>query len=78
MQHTQRSVTRYITRWGSVYRIGGADADGEILPPEQADDLIARFNFEQSLFSGSALLTLEIGSEPTMPNLSVLTHAVSR
>ncbi len=32
-----------------MYIIGGTEADGELLPAEQADELIARFEHEQDL-----------------------------
>lgn len=52
MERQRLSVAKRAGAWGLVYIIGGTEADGEILPAEQADDLIARFDYEQALFSG--------------------------
>lgn len=78
MEHERLSVTKRVTAWGLVYRIGGTAADGEILPAEQAEDLIARFNFEQSLLGSGQDDTLEIGCALVMPNLMGLPQAVAR
>jgi hypothetical protein len=50
MERQRLSVAKREGSWGLVYIIGGTEADGEILPAEQADDLIARFDHEQALF----------------------------
>jgi hypothetical protein len=50
MERQRQSVAKRAGAWGLVYIIGGTEADGEILPAEQADDLIARFDHEQALF----------------------------
>lgn len=78
MEHEQLLVTKRVTAWGSVYRIGGTAADGEILPAEQAEDLLARFNFEQSLLGSGPDYTLEIRGALMMPNLLGLAQAVAR
>jgi hypothetical protein len=54
MERQRLSVTKRVGIWGSVYIIGGTEVDGETLPAEQADDIIARFEHEQALF-GRAL-----------------------
>ena len=54
MECQRLSVTKRVGIWGSVYIIGGTEVDGETLPTEQADDIIARFEHEQALF-GRAL-----------------------
>ena len=61
MEHQRRSVTKRVGTWGSVYIIGGSEADGELLPAEQADDLIARFEHEQMLFGRALNCSLELG-----------------
>jgi hypothetical protein len=53
MERKTLAVTKRVGTWGSVYIIGGTEADGEILPSEQADDLIARFEHEQALLAES-------------------------
>jgi len=78
MEHERRSVTKRVTNWGLVYRIGGSAADGEMLPAEQAEELMARFNFEQSLLSSAQDYTLEIGGQLMMPNLIGLAQAAAR
>jgi hypothetical protein len=45
-----------------VYIIGGTEEDGELLSAEQADDLITRFEHEQSLFGNAKSEAI------TMPN----------
>lgn len=50
MERRRLSVAKRAGAWGLVYIIGGTEADGEMLPVEQADDLIARFEYEQALF----------------------------
>ena len=50
MERQRLAVTKRVGLWGAVYIIGGTEADGETLPAEQADDLIARFEHEQALF----------------------------
>ena len=50
MECQRLAVTKRAGIWGSVYVIGGTEVDGEMLPSEQADDLIARFEHEQALF----------------------------
>jgi hypothetical protein len=52
MERQRLSVTKRVGTWGTVYIIGGTEADGETLPSDQADDLIARFDHEQALLGG--------------------------
>jgi hypothetical protein len=78
MEHERLAVTKRVTAWGLVYRIGGTAADGDMLPAEQAADLVARFHFEQSLFGSGQGYTLEISGSLTMPNLIGLAQAVAR
>jgi hypothetical protein len=52
MERERLAVSKRVGTWGTVYIIGGTEADGEILPAEQADDLIARFDHEQALLGG--------------------------
>ena len=70
MQRQRLAVTKRVGTWGSIYIIGGTEADGETLPAEQADDIIARFEHEQALFGGALNCSLELGSAP-----AALTHA---
>ena len=77
MEHARLSVTKRVASWGLVYKIGGTEADGEILSVEQAEDIMTRFNFEQSLLAPRAELTLDIGSQATMPSLKASAHAAS-
>jgi hypothetical protein len=49
MEQQRLSVRKRVGVWGTVYIIGGTEADGELLSAEQADDLIARFDHEQAL-----------------------------
>jgi hypothetical protein len=51
MERQRRFVTKRVGTWGSFYVIGGAEGDGETLSPEQANDLIARFDHDQALFA---------------------------
>jgi hypothetical protein len=52
MERQRQPVAKRAGAWGLVYIIGGTEADGELLPADQADDLIARFDYEQALFGG--------------------------
>ena len=70
MERQRLSVTKRVGIWGSVYIIGGTVVDGETLPAEQADDIIARFEHEQALFGRALNRTADIGSASTIP-----THA---
>jgi hypothetical protein len=54
MERQRLVVTKRASIWGMVYIIGGTEEDGEALPVEQADELIARFDHEQHLLAGSA------------------------
>jgi len=74
MDYQRLTVTKRVSNWGAVYRIGGAPADGDILSAEEADDLIRRFSFEQSLLASSAIDTIE--SQLVMPNLICLANAI--
>jgi len=58
MERQRLAVSKRVGAWGTVYIIGGTDADGEMLPTEQADDLIARFDHEQALFGTAAMPSL--------------------
>ena len=73
-----------------MYIIGGTEVDGETLPAEQADDIIARFEHEQALFGRALNRSLDLGGAPaaTMPTrkpaaglkpdaVDALGHAVS-
>ena len=62
MERQRISVTKRVGKWGSVYIIGGTAVDGEMLPAEQADDLIARFDHEQALFGRTLNRTTDSGS----------------
>ena len=64
MECQRLSVTKRVGIWGSVYIIGGTDVDGETLPAEQADDIIARFEHEQALFGRALNRSLDVGSAP--------------
>lgn len=78
MERARIAVTKCVASWGLVvYRIGGTECDGETLSVEQANDLIERFNFEQSLFAPRADLTLEMVNHVTIPQLRISEFAVS-
>jgi hypothetical protein len=62
MERQHLSVTKRVGIWGSVYIIGGTEVDGETLPAEQADDIIARFEHEQALFGRALHRTADSGS----------------
>ena len=64
MECQRLSVTKRVGIWGSVYIIGGTEVDGETLPAEQADDIIARFEHEQALFGRALNRSLDVGSAP--------------
>lgn len=73
---TQRlSVRKRVGIWGSVYIIGGTEADGELLSAEQADELIARFDHEQSLFGTGRGDTVSLRSASTVPTHSIKARA---
>jgi hypothetical protein len=57
MERQRFAVTKRAGIWGTVYIISGTPEDGEILPAEQADELIARFDDEQRLLAGNAQRT---------------------
>jgi hypothetical protein len=57
MERQRLSVTKRVGIWGTVYIIGGTETDGELLPAEAADDLIARFDHEQALLGGGVYRT---------------------
>jgi hypothetical protein len=67
MERKRLSVTKRVGAWGSIYIIGGTEADGEVLPDEQADDLIARFDHEQGLFTSCMCCATDAGSPPAAP-----------
>ena len=67
MERQRLSVTKRVGIWGSVYVIGGTEVDGETLPLEQADDLIARFDHEQALFGRTIICTPDTGSTSAAP-----------
>ncbi len=67
MERQRLSVRKRAGIWGSVYIIGGTEADGELLSAEQADELIARFDHEQSLFGTRKGDTVSLGSTAAMP-----------
>jgi len=67
MERQRLSVTKRVGMWGSVYIIGGTEIDGETLPAEQADDIIARFEHEQALFGRALNCSLNIGSASAAP-----------
>jgi hypothetical protein len=71
MERQRLSVRKRVGIWGSVYIIGGTEADGELLPAEQADELIARFDHEQSLFGTGKGDTVSLGTKVAVP-----THAI--
>jgi len=71
MERQRLSVRKRVGIWGSVYIIGGTEADGELLPAEQADELIARFDHEQSLFGSTKGETIPMGSASTAPTHSI-------
>ena len=71
MERQRLPVRKRVGIWGSVYIIGGTEADGELLPAEQADELIARFDHEQSLFGTGKGDTVSFGSTMAVP-----THAI--
>lgn len=62
MERQRLAVTKRVGIWGSVYIIGGTELDGETLPAEQADDIIARFEHEQALFGRALNRTVDSGS----------------
>jgi hypothetical protein len=59
MEREQLVVTKRVEAWGLVYIIGGTAAEGDVLPTEQADDLVARFDHEQALFGFGMRYTAE-------------------
>ncbi len=63
MESQRLAVTKRVGIWGTVYIIGGTEADGEILPAEQADDLIARFDHEQALLGGGIHIPTAISTQ---------------
>jgi hypothetical protein len=63
MERQRLAVTKRVGKWGSVYIIGGTEADGELLPAEQADDIIARFDHEQALLGGGVYHTPAISTQ---------------
>jgi hypothetical protein len=67
MEYQRLAVTKRVGKWGSVYIIGGTEVDGETLPAEQADDLIARFEHEQALFGRALSRAVEVGGAATAP-----------
>jgi hypothetical protein len=67
MERQRLAVTKRVGKWGSVYIIGGTEVDGETLPAEQADDLIARFEHEQALFGRALIRAVEMGSVGAAP-----------
>ena len=67
MERQRLAVTKRVGIWGSVYIIGGTELDGETLPAEQADDLIARFEHEQALFGRVLSCAIEVGSAAATP-----------
>src|SRR5260221_619135 len=67
MERQRLLVTKRVGKWGSVYVIGGTEVDGETLPAEQADDIIARFEHEQALFGRALNGSLDIGSASAAP-----------
>jgi len=62
MERQRLAVTKRVGIWGSVYIIGGTEVDGETLPAEQADDIIARFEHEQALFGRALHRAAEVAS----------------
>jgi hypothetical protein len=67
MERQRLAVTKRVGIWGSVYIIGGTEVDGETLPAEQADDLIARFEHEQALFGRALIRAVEVGGSVAAP-----------
>jgi hypothetical protein len=63
MERQRLSVTKRVGIWGTVYIIGGTEADGETLPSDQADDLIARFDHEQALLGGGVSRTTAMNTQ---------------
>jgi hypothetical protein len=63
MERERLAVTKRVGVWGTVYIIGGTEADGEILPAEAANDLIARFDHEQALLGGGASCTTAMSTQ---------------
>ena len=63
MELQRLSVRKRVGIWGSVYIIGGTEADGELLPVEQADELIARFDHEQALLGGGVSRTTAMNTQ---------------
>jgi hypothetical protein len=74
MERQRLLVRKRVGIWGSVYIIGGTEADGELLPAEQADELIARFNHEQSLFGTGKGDTVSRGSAAAVPMHGTKSH----
>lgn len=71
MERQRLSVRKRVGIWGSVYIIGGTEADGELLPAEQADELIARFDHEQSLFGSRKGDTVSLGAKMAVPTHTI-------
>jgi hypothetical protein len=67
MERQRLSVRKRVGIWGSVYIIGGTEDDGELLPAEAANDLIARFDYEQALFGSARGATVSLGSAAAVP-----------
>ena len=67
MERQRLSVRKRVGIWGSVYIIGGTEADGELLSAEQADELIARFDHEQSLFGTGKGDRVSLGRTVALP-----------
>lgn len=67
MERQRLAVTKRVGLWGSVYIIGGTEVDGETLPADQADDLIARFEHEQALFGRALIRAMEVGGTAPAP-----------
>ena len=51
MERTRLVVIKHVGAWGVIYKIGGTEVDGEPLSIEQAEDLLARFEYEQSFLT---------------------------
>jgi hypothetical protein len=75
MERQRLSVRKRAGIWGSVYIIGGTEADGELLSAEQADELIARFDHEQSLFGTTRGDTVSLRNTAPVPTHGTKSHS---
>lgn len=71
MERRRLAVRKRVEVWGSVYIIGGTEEDGELLPAEQADDLITRFDHEQSLFGSAKSEAITMRKAAAIPSYGI-------